>query len=93
MDSDIVFDQVAGGSISLEAPRVIVGGRINLQRVGGPTPPAEGAVGDLVITLEAGGLIGGVTTQLWLCVPPAAGDNPDMTWWREVQLGPTVRSG
>lgn len=96
MPSDIVFDQVGGGSISLEAPRVIVSGRMNLQRVQGSTPPADGELGDLVITVEAGGnlpRVGGATTRLWLCVPPEAGDRPGVTWWREIQLGPTVPGG
>jgi hypothetical protein len=94
MPSDIVFDQVSGGSISLEAARVIVGGRMNLQRVEGATPPADGELGDLVITVEGGGgVLPGATTRLWLCVPPEAGDNPRLTWWREIQLGSTVAGG
>ena len=95
MPSDIVFDQVGGDSISLEAARVIVSGRINLPRVNGATPPADGDFGDLVMTVEEAGnpAIGGLhstTTRLWLCGPPQAGDNPRLTWWREIQLGPTV---
>lgn len=94
MPSDIVFDQVGGGSISLEAPRVVVSGRMNLQRVEGATPPADGELGDLVITREAGGrIVGGATTRLWLCVPPEPNDRPGVTWWREIQLGPTVAGG
>jgi hypothetical protein len=94
MPSDIVFDQVAGGSISLEAPRVIVSGTINLHRVEGATPPADGELGDIVITVEAGGILpGGATTRLWLCVPPEAGERTGVSWWREIQLGPTVTGG
>ena len=98
MPSDIVFDQQAGGdSISLEAARVLISGRINLPRVNGATPPADGKWGDLVMTVEEGGnpAIGLVftTTRLWLCVPPEGKENPKLIWWREIQLGPTVAGG
>jgi hypothetical protein len=97
MPSDIVFDQVDGDSISLDAARVVVTGRINLPSVTGATPPSDGRPGDLVLTVETGGnpAIGLLltTTRLWLCVLPQGGDNPALTWWREVQLGPTVAGG
>ena len=97
MPSDIVFDQVGGDSISLEAARVVVSGRINLPSVNGATPPADGQPGDLVMTVESGGNpalgLRFTTTRLWLCVLPQGGDNPALTWWREIQLGPTVSGG
>jgi hypothetical protein len=97
MPSDIVFDQVNGDSISLEAARVIVSGRINLPRVEGATPPADGEWGDLVMTVEESGNpainLFGTTTRLWLCVPPEVGASPLIKWWREIQLGATVAGG
>ena len=98
MASDIMFDQADGDSITLQAARVLVTGRVNLPRVPGGTPPAGGVVGDLVMTVEEGDNpnlnLHFTTTRLWLCVPSeGAVERAGLTWWREVQLGPTVAGG
>jgi hypothetical protein len=92
MASDIVFDQEGGDSISIQGVRVLVTGRINLPQLQGANPPADGEIGDLVMTIEdrapqLGG--GAVTAHLWLCVPHAVAAVPTASW-REVQLGDMV---
>lgn len=99
MAADIVFDQSRGDSISLQATRVHVTGRINLPQIEGAQPPAEGEYGDLVITVEETNNqllnITTTTTRLWLCVPPDGMSRgvPGQTSWREVQLGPATVIG
>ncbi len=100
MASDIVFDQAGGDSISLQAARVLVTGRISLPQVQGATPPADGEVGDLVMTIEDNFNpnlhIGSRTAHLWLCVPPVgdlAQEAVGGSAWREVQLGDVVHAG
>ena len=94
MAADIVFDQSQGDSITLDADRVRVTGRINLQHVQGAEPPADGQFGDLVVTVEeSSSLVGDfTTTRLWLCVRPdgLTRSEPGQTFWREVQLGSAI---
>jgi hypothetical protein len=96
MATDIVFDQ--GDAISLQAARVRVTGRVNLPRVDGGSPPADGEIGDLVMTVEEGHNpnlnLTFSTTRLWLCVPAAGGTAVGgRTWWREIQMGSAVMGG
>jgi hypothetical protein len=100
MASDIVFDQEGGDSISIQGVRVIVTGRINLAHIQGAKPPADGEIGDLVMTVEDNWNpnlhIGSRTVRLWLCVPPqgdAAIAALGEATWREVQLGEAVHGG
>ena len=94
MSSDIVFDQVGGDSITLQAAHVVVTGRLRLQRTDGGRPSGDGEIGDLVMTIEEGENpvlhVTFSTTRLWLCVPPEGEVVGGRTWWREVQLGPAV---
>lgn len=100
MASDIVFDQAGGDSISLQAARVLVTGRINLPQVPGAAPPADGEIGDLVMAIEDNWNphlhIGSTTVRLWLCVPRSGepvGAALGGSTWREVQLGDAVHGG
>jgi hypothetical protein len=100
MASDIVFDQAGGDSISFQAARVLVTGRINLAQVQGAKPPADGEIGDLVMTIEDDWnpvlRIGSTTARLWLCVPhegEAAVVAAAGATWCEVQLGEPVHGG
>jgi hypothetical protein len=99
MAADIVFDQSQGDSISLQADRVRLTGRINLPHIEGVQPPAGGQYGDLVVTVEETDNqllnITTTTTRLWLCVRPdgMSIQEPGQTWWCEVQLGPVTAIG
>ena len=99
MAADIVFDQSQDDTISLQAKRVHVTGRINLRQVQGAEPPADGEYGDLVITVEETNNellnITTTTTRLWICVRPEGTgiQLPGLTWWREVQLGSATSVG
>jgi hypothetical protein len=95
MASDIVFNQ--DDSISLQADRVLVTGRVNLHQVQGAKPPADGEIGDLVLTIEdtwnPALKIGSRTARLWICVPPEQVVADAGPVWREVQLGAAVDAG
>ena len=103
MAADIVFDQshgdtisLQGDSISLEAARVRLTGRITLPVLPAAQPRDGGEHGDLVVTVEETRNellnISTATTRLWLCVPPEGTGRaePGQTWWREIQLGPAT---
>jgi hypothetical protein len=96
MASDIVFDQAGGDSISIQAARVLVTGRINMPQVQGAKPPADGEIGDLVMTIEDTGNpvlhTRSTTARLWLCVPHEVAAGAEASW-REVQLGEVVFGG
>ena len=97
MATDIVFDKGGEDAIELMASRVGMTGRLRLSLAQGAGPPADGRVGDLVMTVEDGhnenlGLRWS-TTRLWLCTPPEGDIHvvvDGAVFWREVQLGPVV---
>lgn len=105
MATDILLGGDDGNTIVLDAQRVDIKGSVNvLGRVTLPiqraaTPPREGKVGDLVLTLEEGQGFGGTTwskAHLWLCVPSEGSTEAQgtgVTRWREVQLGSVVVGG
>lgn len=105
MATDILLGGDDGNTIVLDAQRVEMKGNVNIagrmklpiQRAA--TPPREGEVGDLVLTLEEGQGFGGAPwskAHLWLCVPSEGSteaQGTDVTRWREVQLGNVVIGG
>ena len=105
MATDILLGGDDGDTIVLDAKKlkvkgsVEISGRMKLPIHKAATPPREGEIGDLVLTLEEGQGFGGMTwskAHLWLCVPSEGSTEAQgtgVTRWREVQLGEVVVGG